>query len=118
MSHQTFPRAARSASLIGDDNIASPGALSITAMLDVSAVPGTDTVQLVVEGKDPALGKYYPVLSATARAAVGTDVLTIARGIATVANVSANAVVPSVYRVRVVHSAGSAFTYALSVREG
>ena len=118
MSHQKYPSAVRNASFVGDDNPAVPGAQSITAVLDVTAVPGVDTVQLIVEGRDPGTGKYYTLLSAAARAGAGTDVLTIAPGIAVTANVSANAVVPSVYRVRVAHSAGTNFTYAISVREG
>jgi hypothetical protein len=118
MSNQRYASAVRTASFTGDDNPAVPGALSITAVLDVTAVPGTDTVQLVIEGKDPASGKYYTLLQGAARSTIGTDVLTVAPGITVTANQSAAAVIPPVYRARVVHSAGSNFTYSVSVREG
>lgn len=118
MSHQNYPRAVRNVTFVGDDNPAVPGAKSMTAILDVTVVPGVDTVQLVIEGKDPVLNKYYTVLSAAARVAVGTDVLTIGLGNAVTANQSANAPVPQMYRARVVHSAGTNFTYGLSIREG
>jgi hypothetical protein len=117
VSHQKYGSAVRSATLVGDDNTAVPDARSITAILDVTAVPGVDTVQLIIEGKDPLSGKYYTVLQGATRVATGTDVLTVAPGITVTANVSAAAVVPSVYRVRVIHSAASNFTYSVSVRE-
>ena len=49
--------------------------------------------------------------------AAGVDVLQVQPGGAVTANVSANASVPDVYRVRVVHSAASNFTYSVSVTE-
>jgi hypothetical protein len=117
MSNQRFASAVRSANFIGDDNVKVPGNRGVKAVLDVTAVPGVDTVQLVIEGKDPLSGKYYTVLQAAARVAVGTDVLTIAPGIAVTANVSAADELPDVYRARVVHSAGTNFTYSLSLAE-
>lgn len=117
MSNQRFASAVRSSAFIGPDCPAVPGAHALTIVFDVTAVPGIDTVQIVVEGLDSGTGRYYPVLSSAARSVVGTDLLTISTGIAAAANVSANAPVPSTFRVRTVHSAASNFTYAISVRE-
>ena len=117
MSNQIYPSAVRSATFTGDDNREVPGSWGAEVALNVTSVPGTDTVQLVVEGRDPASGQYYPILSAAARAAVGMDVLTISPGVTAVANVSAADVLPDTYRARVVHSAGTPFTYSLSVTE-
>ena len=116
--NQRIASAAHTATLVGADlPLGQYGGCWLTAILDVTAVPGTDTVQLVIEGKDPQSGKYYTLLSAAARSTAGTDVLTIGPGVATVANVSAAGVVPSIYRTRVVHSAGTSFTYSLSSSE-
>ena len=117
MSNQIFPSAVRAATLTGDDNRKVPGNKGVKAVLDVTAVPGVDTVQLVIENKDPASGKYVQVLAAAARAATGTDTLTIYPGETVAANVSANDIIADVYRVRVVHSAGTNFTYSVSVTE-
>lgn len=117
MSNQRYPSGVRSATFVGDDNPRVPGAQGITVVLDVTAVPGIDTVTLSIEGKDDVSGKYYTVLQAAARVATGTDVLNVAPGIAVTANQSASAQVPPVYRVKVTHSAGSNFTYSVSVRE-
>lgn len=118
MSHQRYPSQARTATFVGDDNNSVPGAASVTAYLNVTAVPGTDTVTLVLEGKDPLSGTYYTVLQAAARSTTGMDALTFGAGAPVVANQSTGAPVPRVYRARVVHSAGTSFTYSLSVQEG
>lgn len=117
MSNQSYASAVRSATFVGDDNRKVPGNHGCIAVLNVTAVPGIDTVTLVIEGKDPVSGVYSTVLQAAARIATGTDVLQVQPGGAVTANVSANASLPDVYRVRVVHSAASNFTYSLSVTE-
>ena len=117
MSSQSYLSAVRSATFVGDDNKKVPGNHGCIAILNVSAVPGTDTVTLIIEGKDPVSGAYYTILSAAARVATGVDVLQVQPGGAVTANVSANASIPDTYRCRVVHSAGSNFTYSLSVTE-
>lgn len=117
MSNQSYASAVRSATFVGDDNRKVPGNHGVKAVLDVTAVPGVDTVQLVIEGKDATSGKYYTILQAAARVATGTDVLTVYPGNAVTANVSASDVLPDVYRARVVHSAGTNFTYSLSLVE-
>ena len=117
MSNQRYPSAVRAATFVGDDNPASIAGERLTVVLDVTAVPGVDTVTPIIEGKDALSGKYYTVLQGTAMAATGTQVLTVAQGIAATANVSANALIPRIYRMRVIHSAGTSFTYSLSATE-
>lgn len=117
MSNQKFASAVRAATFVGDDNVKTPGSLGIIAVLDVTAVPGVDTVQLVIERKFALSGKYVQVLAAAARAGAGTDVLTVYPGAAAVANVTANDAMSDQYRVRVVHSAASNFTYSVEVIE-
>lgn len=117
MSNQAYASAVRAATLVGDDNKKVPGNRGIKVVLDVTSVPTVDTVQLVIENKDPTSGKYVNVLSAAARVAAGTDTLTVYPGGAVAANVSANDEIMDTYRIRVVHSAGTPFTYSVGVTE-
>lgn len=117
MSNQAYASAVRAATLTGDDNKKVPGARGIKAVLDVTVAPGVDTVQLVIENKDPLSGKYVQVLAAAARAGAGTDTLTVQPGGTVTANVAANDQIADTYRIRVVHSAGTNFTYSVGVTE-
>jgi hypothetical protein len=117
MSTQRYASAVRNATLTGDDNIKVPGNRGVKVVLDATAVPGVDTVQLVVENKDVTSGKYVQVLAAVARAGAGTDTLTVYPGGVVTANVSANDEIADTYRIRVVHSAGTNFTYSVGVTE-
>lgn len=117
MSSQKFPAATRTATFVGDDNKKVAGGHGCKAVLNLTAVPGTDTVTVVIEGKDSVSGVYYPILTGAAQAAAGAFVLTVFPGVAVTANVSASDVLPDTYRARVVHSAGSSFTYSLSIDE-
>jgi hypothetical protein len=117
MSKQSFASAVRSATFVGDDNVKNPGSRGVKVTLDVTSVPTVDTVQLVIEHKDVVSGKYVQVGAAAARVAVGTDVLTVYPGIAVTANVAISDVLGDIYRVRVVHSAATNFTYSIGVAE-
>ena len=117
MSNQAYASAVRAATLVGDDNKKVPGSRGVKAVLNVTAVPGVDTVQLVIENKDPVSGVYTQVLAAVARAGAGADTLTVQPGGPVTANVAANDQVADTYRIRVVHSAGTNFTYSVSVTE-
>lgn len=117
MSNQSYASAVRAATFTGDDNKKVSGNHGCIAILDVTVVPGVDTVQLTIEGKDPVSGKYYTILTAAARSTTGTDVLSVQPGGPVTANIAANASLPDVYRVRVIHSAGTNFTYSASVQE-
>lgn len=86
--------------------------------LDITVVPGVDTVQLVVEGKDAVSGKYYTLVQDAAQAGAVTRVAQVHPGVGAAAggiSVSASFVLPRVWRVRVVHSAATNFTYSVGV---
>lgn len=117
MSNQRYPSAVHSATFVGDDNRKVPGQVGCKVTMTVTVVPGVDTVQLVIEGKDEVSGVYYAILSSVAGAGLGTVVLTVQPGITPAANVAVADVLPDVYRIRVVHSAASAFTYSVGVAE-
>jgi len=100
------------------------GDLGVKAVLNVTAVPGIDTVQLVVEeniGPPSAVtgGAATPVwrqiAAAVASAAAGVQALTIHPDITPVANVAISDAPLDGIRVRVLHSGAGAFTYTLAV---
>lgn len=117
MSNQSYASAVRSATFVGDDNRKVPGSRGVKVVLDITAVPGTDTVQLIIEGKDRVSGKYYAVLTGAAAVAVSTVVATVAPGITVTTNVAVADELPDTYRVRVVHSAATNFTYSIGIDE-
>lgn len=117
MSNQSYASAVRNATFVGDDNKKVAGNKGVKAVLDVTAVPGVETTQLVIENKDPVSGKYVQVLAEVASAAARTVTLTVYPGQAAAANSVANDSLADTYRARVIHSAGSNWTYSLSLSE-
>lgn len=115
---QQYPSAVRNASFTGDQlNLFNE--VGIKAALTVTAVPGVDSVQLIIEenvgtdiGGTPT-DNWVQILAAAARTTTGTDVLTVYPGIAVAANVSASYVPASRVRARVAHSGSGNFTYSL-----
>lgn len=85
----------------------------VDVVIDMTVVPGVNTVTFTVEGKDAASGKWYPLLVSAALVATGTVVLHIYPGATVTANLSANANLPRSWRVRAVHSAATNFTYSV-----
>lgn len=85
-------------------------------IIDVTAVPGVDTVTFTIQGKDPLSGKYYTILASAAIAAAGTTVLKVYPGLTAAANAVANDVLPEDWRVAVTHSAASNFTYSVGAQ--
>lgn len=88
----------------------------IHVVVRVTVVPGTDTITPKIQAKD-FLGNYYDLLVGTAISTTGTTVLKLGPGIAPVANASAADVLPDMYRVVVTHSAGSSFTYSVTLQK-
>lgn len=104
--------AARTATTNGQD-MSNDAYQGVHVILDITAVPGGDSVTLTVQGKDPASGKYYSVLVGSAETTTGTKVYKVYPGIATLANGAANDILPTTWRVIVTHSAGTSFTYSV-----
>ena len=115
---QQYPSAVRNATFAGDE-VQLFEDLGVKVALDVTAVPGVDTVQLVVEenvgsevnGVRVDRWVQIPGAATAARSAVGTDVLTVYPGIAAIANQAVNYAPASRARARVVHSGSGNFTY-------
>lgn len=96
-----------------------PEVSGIIAYLNVTAVPGVDTVQLVLEEQDPASGVWSQVAATLATAVTGMVRLKIKQAIAAIAasttQVQVQDTLPPIWRLRVVHSAASNFTYSLGI---
>lgn len=70
--------------------------------LVIDAPGGTGTIQVTIQGKDLLSGKYYTILASAALAVGTTTVLTVYPGAPVAANLSANDVLPTTWRVSVV----------------
>ena len=80
-------------------------------IIDVTAI-GAVTVTPTIQGKDPASGKYYSLLAATAISATGTVVLKVGPGIQPFVSQSAADMLPRTWRVNFVHSNANSVTYS------
>lgn len=107
-----FVSAVRTATVTGQD-MSNTNFGCLTVILDITAVPGGDTVTLTIDGKDPASLKYYNLLTGSAEAGSATKTYSVCPGITAAANVSASAMVPATWRAKVTHSAGTSFTYSV-----
>ena len=108
-----FASAVRTASGNSGD-LTNSGSRGVHVVIDMTAVPTVETVTFTVEGKDPVSGKYYTLLASSAIVAVSTVVLKVYPGLVVAANLAANDVLPSVYRVKTTHSASGNFTYSVA----
>lgn len=100
------------------NEVLNEAANSIHVVIDVTAVPGVDTVTFSIEGKDPASGRWYTLLTSAAvvaTTAAAPLVLRVGPGLTAAANLVANDVVPRVFRVTATHSAATNFTYSVGV---
>ncbi len=93
--------------------IANPGARGLHLVIDMTAVPGVDTVTPKIEGYDETSQKYYTILTGAAIVATGTTVLKIYPGITASANVAVSDILPDSFRVTMTHSAATNFTYSV-----
>jgi len=78
-------------------DIQSPVTRGVIVVLDMT-VPGTGSVTLTIQAKDRMSGKYYTLLAGAAVTTVSTNVYTIFPGATPAANVSANAMLPDMWR--------------------
>jgi hypothetical protein len=84
--------------------------------IDMTAVPGVDTVTFTLEGQDGVSGKWYTIIASTAIVAVSTVLLRAYPGLTASANAVVSDVLPCAFRVRATHSAASNFTYTVGVQ--
>lgn len=72
----------------------------VLIFVDITALTGTTpTMTVTVEGKSASSGKYYTILASAALNAVGLTVLRIYPALTAAANLTANDIIPSTFRV-------------------
>lgn len=96
-----------------------PEASGLVAYLNVTAAPGVETLQLVLEEQDPVSLVWNTVCATTATTVTGMVRLKIKPSVTAVAasitGVVVQDVLPALWRLRVVHSAASNWTYSLGL---
>lgn len=85
---------------------------SLKVVLDMTTV-GTGSVTLTIQGKDAASGKYYTLLAGAAVVTNSTNVYEIGPGLPATANVSANTLLPRVWRVITTANNANATSYTV-----
>lgn len=91
--------AAAVASAISADQVNANGR-GVQISINVTGITGTTpTLTVVLQGKDPASGAYYTLLTSAAISAAGFTQLTLYPGLVAAANVAANSVLPRTWRI-------------------
>ena len=90
-------------------------ASGVIVWLDITAVPGGDTITARFQGKDPVSGTYKDLIVDSARSATAFVGFSLYSGSdqAGVYEQQFGIGVPRTWRIRVVHSAGSSFSYSV-----
>lgn len=84
----------------------------IHVILNVTVVPGIDTLTPKIQGKS-AGGTYYDMLVGNAAATTGVTVLKIVPAAVAIASAVASDAMPDVWRVIITHSSITSFTYSV-----
>lgn len=72
---------------------------------NITAVTAAQTVQLLVQNKDPVSGNYVTLVTGAAQGAIGTTQL--------VPTILGGQIISRKFRIQIVHSAGGNFTYSV-----
>lgn len=107
-----FASAARTAASLNSADQLNNAANSIHCVLDTTAFT-SGSVTLTIQGKDPASLKYYTLLAGAAVVGVSTNVYKVGPGLPATANVSANDVLPTVWRISIAGAATPISTYSV-----
>lgn len=108
--------AARTATTSSTDQV-NYNARGVMVFFSITAIPGTDTVTLTIEAKDPIAGTYEALLAGVAESATGTKCYLVYPGASAAANgvdVVNGFPLPRTWRVTVTHSAAGSFTYSVA----
>lgn len=88
-------------------------ARGIQVTLDMTNVAASPSVTLTINGKDPASGKYYLLLSGAAVTTAVTNTYTVYPGATVAANVSASNVLPYTFQIVVTANNANSGTYSV-----
>lgn len=91
------------------------GATGLAVVVNATAVTSTPSVVVTIDGYNAATATWTNILTSAAIATISTVRLVIAPGIATVANVSLNSVIPDTIRVVCTHGNANSITYSVDL---
>lgn len=115
-----FAPAARTASVSSDVFNVPDDTEYLLATIDITVVPGVDTVQVIVQHRDQVSGKFTDYATFTAGAATGTFIKVLGPDAVAApggANVEGKiGPCPAEFRIRVVHSAATTFNYSVGIQ--
>lgn len=84
----------------------------IHVIVDVTSA-GTGSITMTLNGKDPASGKYYLLLSGLAITTNSTNVYRLYPGITTAANANASDVLPRTFQIVITANNANSMTYSV-----
>ena len=77
------------------------GAAGVKVVVDITAITGTSpTLQVTIQGRDPASGQNWTILASANLTATGLTVLTVYPSLTAVANLVANDAMPPIFQVQ------------------
>jgi hypothetical protein len=88
-------------------------ARGVWVVLNITVVPGADTVTLKIEARDTVSGLYVTLLTGAAQVGTGTTEYSLYPGVTETANVDVSRPLPRNWRITVTHSAATSFTYSV-----
>lgn len=88
----------------------------VVVIIDATAASATPSVVATIQGKDEISGVYYAILASAAITGTGTTVLRVFPGATAATNVTANDVLPSTWRVNLVHADTDSITYTVAAQ--
>lgn len=107
-----FPSAARTATTLVSADQTNVGGNGVHVVLDTTAFT-SGTVTLTIQGKDPASGKYYTLLAGAAVVGTSTNVYKVCKGCPVTTNISANDMLPTVWRISISGASTPISTYSV-----
>lgn len=107
------PSAARTATT-SFGNFVNPNWRAAHFIFDFTASGGAIDLEVAIEARNQTTGDFYPLLESGTISATGTTVFKVGIGFTPVANLTANDLLPYIYRVTVTHNNANAQTYSIS----
>ena len=86
---------------------------NLVVVMDATVDAASAAVTVLIDGLDPASGKWYNILTSAALAAVATTVLRVSPHLTASANLIAKDIVPRTIRIRTTVADTDAMTYSI-----
>jgi hypothetical protein len=84
-------------------------------IIDATSITDTPSVVPTIQGRDTVSGKYYTLLTGSAITGIGTTILKVYPGLIPAANLVANDILPSKFRILMTHADADSITYSVGV---